>query len=178
MAKKITIMTGSVREGRAADKILTQVKAIAANNDLDVTIADLKELNLPFVDTPVPPSAEGYEPNHESVKKWGKIVEGSEAIIMLTPEYNHAITAVQKHAIDWLFAEWNEKPVAIISYGWGGGADSAAQLAELLERVKARRIEPTAQLYFTKDIDLDGTALDYSAFEEKISPVIEAAKSA
>ena len=174
--RQIVVMTGSVRQGRAADKILTQVCALLEEQDFSVKIADVKELDLPFLDTPLPPSAEGYAPNHERVKAWGELVSQSDAVIMLTPEYNHAMTAVQKNAIDWLFNEWRDKPVAVVSYGWGGGADSAAQLHQLLGRVRAKAIEPAVQLFFTKDLAIDGAALDHPALAAKVAPVIEALK--
>ncbi len=36
---------------------------------------------------------------------------------MVTPEYNHSTSGVLKNAIDYLYAEWNNKAVAFVSYG-------------------------------------------------------------
>jgi NAD(P)H-dependent FMN reductase len=47
---------------------------------------------------------------------------------MVTPEYNHGTSGVLKNAIDYLYAEWNNKAVGFVSYGGVGGARAAEHL--------------------------------------------------
>jgi NAD(P)H-dependent FMN reductase len=47
---------------------------------------------------------------------------------MVTPEYNHGTSGVLKNAIDYLYAEWNNKAVGFVSYGAVGGARAAEHL--------------------------------------------------
>jgi NAD(P)H-dependent FMN reductase len=47
---------------------------------------------------------------------------------MVTPEYNHSTSGVLKNAIDYLYAEWNNKAVGFVSYGAVGGARAAEHL--------------------------------------------------
>ena len=47
---------------------------------------------------------------------------------MVTPEYNHGTSGVLKNALDWVYQEWNNKPVAFVSYGGVGGARAVEQL--------------------------------------------------
>ncbi len=47
---------------------------------------------------------------------------------MVTPEYNHSTSGVLKNAIDYLYAEWNNKAVGFVSYGGVGGARAAEHL--------------------------------------------------
>ena len=46
----------------------------------------------------------------------------------MTPEYNHGTSGVLKNAIDYLYAEWNNKAVGFVSYGGTGGARAAEHL--------------------------------------------------
>lgn len=47
---------------------------------------------------------------------------------MVTPEYNHATSGALKNAIDFLFAEWNNKAVGFVGYGSVGGARAIESL--------------------------------------------------
>jgi NAD(P)H-dependent FMN reductase len=44
------------------------------------------------------------------------------------PEYNHGYTAPLKNAIDFLYREWQYKPVGLVSYGGVVGGSRAVQL--------------------------------------------------
>ena len=46
----------------------------------------------------------------------------------MTPEYNHGTSGVLKNAIDYLYAEWNNKAVGFVSYGAVGGARAVEHL--------------------------------------------------
>lgn len=161
MTKTITIMTGSVREGNISEHLLPLVQAeLTKHSDITIEVANLREMELPFIDTPITPADETYTPNHESVLAWQALVQKTDAFIMLTPEYNHMPSPAQINAIDWLAKDWADKPVTILSYGWGGGLKSATLLKALLEKVGAAPTNEPHALFFTKDIDLDGSVID------------------
>ena len=64
---------------------------------------------------------------------WAAKIGEFDAYVFVTPEYNHGINGALKNAIDFLFAEWNNKAAGFVSYGGagdravapgaGGGAD-------------------------------------------------------
>lgn len=172
--KKVLLVLSSVREGRAADKILEQVKARFEGKDVELDIADFKATPLPFFDHPITPSAEDFSPEHEHVKEWTGQVHDADVVLFLTAENNFSYTAVLKNAIDWISKEWTDKPVAFIGYGWSGGSKAIKELRTLFTGfIQAKPVETDANLLFTKDIDLDGTALSDEA-SKKIDAVIEA----
>lgn len=41
--------------------------------------------------------------------------------VFVTPEYNHGVPGALKNALDFLYAEWNNKAAAFVSYGPAGG---------------------------------------------------------
>lgn len=169
----ILVVIGSARKGRVADTVLTYIEEEAAKNDsITTTVADLSTLNLPFFDNEHAPSSPDYIVTNDNVKAWGALVAKSDAVVFITPEYNHALSAIQKNAIDSLFTEWNDKPVAIVAYGWYAGAHSVTAIRELAPVIKIDLKEPIAELAFTKDINPDGSLIDEISVREKISAAL------
>lgn len=173
MTKTITIMTGSVRPNSVGDQLVPLVQAALEEAGANVQLADMKELQLPFFDSPVTPVAEEYAPTNESVLAWQKLVKSSDGMVMLVPEYNYHMSAVQKNAIDWLYTEWKDKPVAAISYGWGGGELSYKMLDALLQKVEANLQPEAAHLYFAKDISPAGELIDETEVNNKITAALK-----
>lgn len=87
---------------------------------------DLRDYPLPHLDEPNRPSLGQYVNDH--TKQWARKIASFDGFVMVTPEYNHATSGVLKNAIDYLYAEWNNKAVGFVSYGSVGGARAAEQL--------------------------------------------------
>jgi NAD(P)H-dependent FMN reductase len=47
---------------------------------------------------------------------------------VVTGEYNHGTASAVKNAFDYLYAEWQDKPVGFVSYRSAGGARAVEQL--------------------------------------------------
>jgi len=171
---KVLIVTGSVRPNSVNKSVVEAIKAdLDTREGVEVSIANLEGLALPFFDALMPPSADGYEAPHESVKEWGKLVEDADGVVFAAPEYNHSLSAVQKNAIDWLYKEWNDKPVAFVGYGWYAGSHSLAQFKEINTVIKWKLGETTTGLQFKKDIELDGSFLDDAAVRGAIKATLD-----
>lgn len=166
---KLLVVIGSARPGRAADKVLELVKAeVSKHEDVELTVADLKEMNLPFFDNENIPASPEYTLTNDNVIAWSEQVKASDRILFITPEYNHTLSAIQKNAIDSLYSEWENKPVSATAYGWAGGARSIVTFDDVMDNVKADT-RTSSMLSFMKDINPDGTALDQSEVSEKIN---------
>jgi NAD(P)H-dependent FMN reductase len=57
-----------------------------------------------------------------------KKIASLDGYIIVTPEYNRSTSAVLKNALDHIYGEFTNKPVAFISYGSVGGARAVEQL--------------------------------------------------
>lgn len=137
MSKKIAVIIGSTRPTRVGADIADWfVRNVSDTPNASFEIIDLKEINLPFLDEVHVPDKGMYQKDH--TKEWQELVKGYGAFVFVTAEYNAGYPAPLKNAIDYLYAEWVDKPAAIVSYGWGGGASAAAQLRQVLERLKMR----------------------------------------
>src|SRR5690606_2762411 len=54
---------------------------------------------------------------NEHTRRWSDLVDSMDAFVIVMPEYNHGINAPLKNAIDYLYQEWQYKPVGFVSYG-------------------------------------------------------------
>jgi NAD(P)H-dependent FMN reductase len=170
---KILLVIGSARKGRVADKVLDYIKEdIAGREGVETTVADLAEMNLPFFDNENAPASPEYTITDPNVQKWSELVQTHDSILFITPEYNHTLSAIQKNALDSLGADWAEKPVSAVAYGWSGGSLAIATLREVLENLKADAKHDMAQLGFMKDLNPDGSLLDEANVRAQIATTV------
>ncbi len=175
---KISLIIGSTRQNRAADKVAEWVTGqISLHDTLELEIIDLAQEDLPFFVAPTPPS---YAPDQSPhALAWGKKVAATDHIIFLTAEYNRGIPAALKNAIDYLKSEWEGKPAAIISYGFiDGGLSATRHLQDVLGWLKVRVVPTTIQLQLTRDmLGADGTIADpvssFAGYNEQMNDMLD-----
>lgn len=133
--QKILIISGSNRPNRKTTGLAKWVYDHAQNHSgMEFEFVDLAELNLPFLDEPLPPAFGNYQ--HEHTKKWAAKVGPADGFIFVTPEYNHGYPAVLKNAIDSLGAEWRRKPVAFVGHGSNEGVRAIEQLKQVVVQLQ------------------------------------------
>lgn len=171
----ILVVLGSARKGRVAEKVAEYVKTdIDGRADHTATIVDLAELALPFFDNENAPASPDYKPTDDSVLAWQKLVSEADGVVLVTPEYNHSLSAIEKNAIDSLGLEWGEKPVAAVAYGWSGGSLALVTLTEVLGNLKADFSgDAAAKLAFMKDLNPDGSVLDEANVAAQIEKAVD-----
>jgi NAD(P)H-dependent FMN reductase len=120
----IAIIIGSTRPGRYSEKPAKWIHETTAKREaINVELLDLRDYPLPFL------GDEKSEGNSKEVlNKWSGDISKADAYIIISPEYNHSFPAVLKNALDYLYKEWNNKPVGFVSYGSVAGARSIEQL--------------------------------------------------
>jgi NAD(P)H-dependent FMN reductase/ribosomal protein S18 acetylase RimI-like enzyme len=131
MSKKILVVIASTRPGRlgpaVADWFVHATAGTAAGLRVEVEVADLAEVGLPFLDEPEHPSTGNYL--HEHTKAWSRLVGSADALVFVTSEYNYAMPATLKNAFDYLSAEWAWKPCLFIGYGNTSAGTRGVQMA-------------------------------------------------
>ncbi|HYS27384.1 MAG TPA: NADPH-dependent FMN reductase [Vicinamibacterales bacterium] len=128
---KLTVIIASVREGRQGEAVARWfVERATQHGKFDVEVADLKEHDLPIFDEPHHPRLKKYV--HDSTKQWSALVDGSDAFVFVTPEYNYTMPPALVNALDTLYHEWTYKPVGFVSYGGVSGGIRSVQTAKLM----------------------------------------------
>ena len=124
---KIAIILGSTRPGRNGEAVAKWVLEQASSRTAaDYRLVDLADFPLPHFDEPMSPA---YGPStKDDVQIWAETIAAYDGFVFVTPEYNHSTSAVLKNAIDYLYAEWNNKAMGVVSYGVVGGARAAEHL--------------------------------------------------
>ncbi|MDT5094927.1 MAG: hypothetical protein QOH60_4290 [Mycobacterium sp.] len=152
---KIGIIVGSTRPGRHARMVADWVLArAAARTGARYEIVDLADYPLPHLDEPMPPSFGQYQ--HDHTKAWANTVGSYDGFVFVTPEYNHSTSGVLKNAIDYLYAEWNNKAAAFVSYGSLGGARAIEHLRGVCAELQIATVRQ--QLSFSLFTDFENFA--------------------
>ena len=149
---KIAIILGSTRPGRNGKPVADWVLSKAAQRTTaDYELIDLADYPLPHLDEPMPPSMGQYAGDH--TKAWAETIGRFDGYVFVTPEYNHSISGVLKNAIDYLYAEWNNKAAAFVSYGSLGGARAIEHLRGISSELQIAHVRQ--QLSFSLFTDFE-----------------------
>ncbi|MEO6818602.1 MAG: NAD(P)H-dependent oxidoreductase [Ginsengibacter sp.] len=154
---QLKIIIASTRPGRKGIAVGNWFKsAVGKYTDFEVEVLDLAEINLPFLDEPKHPRLQQYEKEH--TKEWSKKVNAADAFVVVIPEYNYSMPPTLLNAIDFLYNEWNYKPVGIVSYGGiSGGLRSAQSCKGPMGTVKLVSLSEGVPIpFFEKRIDEKG----------------------
>jgi NAD(P)H-dependent FMN reductase len=155
---RIGIILGSTRPNRNGEQVAKWVYETAAlRSDADFELVDLRDYPLPHLDEPLPPSMGQYQNDH--TKQWSDKIASFDGFVIVTPEYNHSTSGVLKNAIDYLYAEWNNKAVGFVSYGAVGGARAAEQLRLISGELQMADVRQQAALSLLTDFE------NYSVFK-------------
>jgi NAD(P)H-dependent FMN reductase len=128
----IKLIVGSTRPGRFSEHLVPWIlDSIEKKENLEVEVLDLRDFDLPFFNEPKSPINFGGTYPSEVVELWAKKIIDADGYIVIAPEYNHGYSSVLKNAFDYLYHEWNNKPIAFVAYGTVGGARSVEQLRQV-----------------------------------------------
>lgn len=169
----ITIISGSTRPGRTSHRVALALEKDLKNLEIEVSILDLQAIDLPPFTERFHLMAE--KPPH--LQEVAARLQGSDALIFLTPEYNGSITSALKNCIDTFGkAEFAGKPIGVATASTGvlGGVRAAYQLQQTILALQAY---PQPQMLLagevTKQLDENGEVIN-PAFEPKLEAFVKA----
>ncbi|WP_405759067.1 NAD(P)H-dependent oxidoreductase [Streptomyces sp. NBC_01420] len=141
---KVAVILASNREGRFAPVIADWFLAHADGHPaIETDVVDVAALDLPTA------LAYRLEPStRELLADVSARLDGADAFVVVTPEYNHSYPAPLKNLIDWHRAEWQAKPVAFVSYGGvSGGLRAVEHLRQVFAELHTVSIRDTVSFH-------------------------------
>jgi NAD(P)H-dependent FMN reductase len=149
---KIAIVVGSTRPGRNGEAVARWVHDLASKRtDALFELVDIATYDLPLLDEPVPPSMGQYGNAH--TQRWAAKVAEFDGYVFVTPEYNHAPSGALKNALDYLFAEWNNKAAGFVGYGSVGGTRAVEQLRLIAAELQMATVRTQLALSLFTDFE-------------------------
>ena len=170
---KILGISGSLREDSHNTKLL-RAAAREVPSDVEFEIyAGLRD---------VPPYDEDIDsqPHHPGVARLREALDGADAVLFATPEYNSSIPGQLKNALDWVSRPLVENPlrfmpVAVVGASTGafGAVWAQAELRKVLSAMGARVVEGDAVLGYAHQKFDEAGALNDDEVREQLHAVLE-----
>jgi NAD(P)H-dependent FMN reductase len=146
---RIQIVLGSTREGRFGDRVATWFYGLAARREDPIAdFIDLRDWPLAFFNEATAPVTGHYAPE---ARGWAAKVAEGDGYVFITPEYNFGYPAVLKNALDHIYHEWKNMPVAFVGYGGtAGGSRAVQQLRQVVVELQMAHIRAGIVMPFAR----------------------------
>jgi NAD(P)H-dependent FMN reductase len=149
---RIGIILGSTRPGRRGEQVARWVLEQASQRDgATYELVDLADFELPHLDEAATASQGRYE--HEHTKAWAAAIARYDGFVFVTPEYNHSTSGALKNAIDYLYAEWNNKAAGFVSYGVHGGTRAVEHLRLIVGELQIADVRQQVAISLLSDFE-------------------------
>ena len=97
----VAVVLGSIRPGRAGEQVVRWIEEQSLQVEgVTPIFIDLRDYDLPLFAEEMPPSMQA--PTLPEAVRLRANIEALDAVVFVTPEYNHSISGVLKNAIDYL----------------------------------------------------------------------------
>ncbi|MEV6160232.1 NAD(P)H-dependent oxidoreductase [Nonomuraea sp. NPDC052129] len=159
---RIAIIIGSTRPRRRTAVAARWVAEVAAQHPAVAAgqaafeVVDLAEYGLSVLDEPVPALFGDYRNAHTA--RWAETIRSFDGFVFVTPEYNHSVPAALKNAIDFLFAEWNNKAAGFVSHGIHGGTRAVEHLRLTMTELQVANVRTQVALSAFTDFEITDPA--------------------
>lgn len=149
---RIGIIIGSTRPNRVGESVAQWVYEQAKKRtDAEFELVDIRDYELPLLDEPIPPSQHKYSKDH--TKRWASVIGSFDGFVFVTPEYNHGISGALKNAIDFVYAEWNNKAAGFVGYGSVGGTRAVESLRLVMGELQVADVRAQVALSLYTDFE-------------------------
>jgi NAD(P)H-dependent FMN reductase len=153
---KLEVVLGSVREGRFGELPFNWiVNQARQSSEFEVGAIDLAQYDIP----------NDFSRNAD-VEELAARMEAADAVIVLSPEYNHSYSAPIKTFIDAMpKSVWQAKPVGFVTYGgFAAGLRAAEALRLVFAELHAVTVRDVVSFYImNENFDANGEPVQADA---------------
>lgn len=146
------------------------MQRLARIEGVSASLADLDAIDLPVMEERLG----RIEPPPPGLPELAAAIEAADALVIVSPEYNHGYPGALKNALDYLLPQFKRKPVALVtvSAGGHGGVNCWAQLVTVLVFMGAIVLPQTVAVSKVHEAFApDGAALD-PAYERRVDGML------
>lgn len=136
---KLEVVLGSIREGRFGELPFNWIVSQAnLNSEFEVGSIDLAKFDIP----------NDFSQNAD-VAELAARIEAADAVIVISPEYNHSFSAPVKAFIDAMpKTAWQATPVGFVTYGgFAAGLRAVEQLRLVFAELHAVTVRDVVSFY-------------------------------
>ncbi|MGW0431582.1 NADPH-dependent FMN reductase [Micromonospora sp. NPDC003197] len=173
MTYRLTVLVASTRPGRVGRQLGDWFAERATEHSgFEVNLVDLAEIDLPFHDEPHHPSEGRYL--HQHTRDWSATIDAADAFVFVMPEYNYGFSAPLKNAIDYLYSEWQYKPVGFVSYGMtSGGLRAVQMIKQVVTTLKMMPLNEAVTIFLRQALDADGRLVRTEALDAAAGQMLD-----
>jgi len=162
----VPVILGTARVGRESEKAAKYMIKQVESRGLETELIDVRDYRIEATDkTQVQPQA----------KKLGAIISRAEALIIVTPEYNHGYPGELKMMLDMLYDQYKRKPVGLcgVSIGGLGGARVVEQLRQVIAELHMMDIREAVYFSFIKKLFDDQGAITDASYSDRVKVFLD-----
>lgn len=150
---RIGVILGTVRPNRVGASVAQWVADKAnAVEGVEAEVIDIASFSLPLFAEPMPPAVAA--PRDPAGAKFNETVSSYDALIFVSPEYNHSIPGALKNAIDFLEPKaLANKGVGFVGYSFSGGVRQIEHLRQILANFEAAMVAQQVSLSLITDFE-------------------------
>ena len=157
---QVPVLLGGTRKGGHSRGVaICLERKLRESEHFRTELLDLGRCDLPMLDEPYASQA---NPSDE-LRSLHEKLAGADALVIVTPEYNHGYPGVLKNALDYFRKEYRRKPVGIVTVSSGslGGNYCLTQLRTVVLALGAIPVPADFQVTKVQEsIDQNGEVLD------------------
>ena len=150
---RLGVILGTVRSNRVGASVAQWVVDKANTVEgVNADVIDIASFNMSLFAEPMPPAM--ATPQDPGGAKFNETVSSYDALIFVSPEYNHSIPGALKNAIDFLEPKaLANKGVGFVGYSFSGGVRQVEHLRQILANFEAAMVTQQVSLSLITDFE-------------------------
>lgn len=150
---RLGVILGTVRPNRLGASVAQWVVDKANTVEgVNADVIDIASFNMSLFAEPMPPAM--ATPQDPGGAKFSETVSSYDALIFVSPEYNHSIPGALKNAIDFLEPKaLANNGVGFVGYSFSGGVRQVEHLRQILANFEATMVTQQVSLSLITDFE-------------------------